>query len=86
VPDASLPSGHEFFRLSLLAATPAETTAPPFAEMRSLKNTLLENSIMKNASYSCRFRLVRPGLPRARRARARMRRQRLLMFKVARSN
>jgi hypothetical protein len=41
---------------------------------------------MKNASYSCRIRLVRSGLSRARRARARVRRQRLIMFKIARAN
>jgi hypothetical protein len=37
-------------------------------------------------SYSCRNRLVRAGLSRARRARARVRRQRLLMFKIARTH
>jgi hypothetical protein len=40
---------------------------------------------MKNASY-CRIRLVRAGLSRARRARARVRRQRLLMSKIARTH
>jgi len=43
--------------------------------------------MMKNAaSYSRRMTFVRPGLARARRARARIRRQRLLMFKTVRSN
>lgn len=42
--------------------------------------------MMKNASYSRRMTFVRPGLARARRARARTRQQRLILFKTARSN
>jgi len=40
---------------------------------------------MKKAIHSFRVRLVRAGLSRARRARARVRRQRLLTFKLSRS-
>jgi hypothetical protein len=42
--------------------------------------------MMNTASYPYRTRLVRVGLLRARRARARVRRQRLLMFKLVRSH
>jgi len=48
--------------------------------------TRLDIPMKNNASYPCRIPLVRAGLSRARRARARMRRQRLMMFKSARSN
>ncbi|MDX6498906.1 MAG: hypothetical protein QOG23_2166 [Blastocatellia bacterium] len=65
----------------LMAKTAA---APPFARAKSSKLTVKKK--MMHPSYASRIRLVRAGLSRARRARARVRRQRLLMFKNARSN
>lgn len=60
--------------------------APPFTEIEPFNDQVLVNPMMNNASFSRRLTLVRPGLTRARRARARIRRQRLLMFKTVRSN
>jgi len=58
----------------------------PALRQKAKSSKLTVKKPMTNSSYASRIRLVRAGLSRARRARARVRRQRLLMFKNARSN
>jgi hypothetical protein len=67
----------------LMAAKPPDR---PALRQKAKSSKLTVKKQMKNSSYPSRIRLVRAGLSRARRARARVRRQRLLMFKIARSH
>jgi hypothetical protein len=66
-----------------MAASPPKRPALRPSEV--FKKLTVENQ-MKKASYVYKTRLVRAGLSRARRARARVRHQRLLKFKIARSH
>src|SRR5438094_630427 len=59
-------------------------TRPALRGNEAFNQKLLKNSMRKNSSTPCRITFVRPGLSLARRARARVRRQRLLMFRIAR--
>jgi len=74
------------FLTSTASADGGQTAECPALRQKAKSSKLTVKKQMKNSSYSSRIRLVRAGLSRARRARARVRRQRLLMFKIARSH
>ena len=78
--------GSGFFSISTASASGGQPAETPRPSLESEVFKLTVKKPMTNSRYASRIRLVRAGLSRARRARARVRRQRLLMLKNARSN